>query len=248
MCLNEQAHQKMSKKIIRSKYYKYPTFEEREYIGEKLPNYARFKFENVKIIESTLQLKRPLEETHKKNNLHYWNITLSNRLGKLKETQVFLLTHFDRGFKENHLDCEDEELVDHILFDYYAEIFYYFFFSTRDTLAQLLNIYFDLNMADSKVGFGSVLKLIKSEQVKIPLEQFYRSTKTASDYRNSLTHRFPINQKDYRTELRITQNGNKEISVKGGTYVESEKILHNITEVSEELSKLLSNLKNILER
>ena len=237
----------MTKKIIRSKYYKYPTSKERKYLEEKLPNYVRFKFENVNVLESTLRLKKPLEETHKKNNLHYWNITLSNRLGKLKETQLFLLNHFDRGFKENHLGCKDEELVDHILFDYYAEIFYYFFFSTRDTLAQLLNIYFDLNLTDREVGFGSVLKLIENKQIKIALEQFYRESKTASDYRNSLTHRFPINQKDYRTELKIHQDGDKMISVKGGNYVESNEILLNINEVSRVLSILLSDLKNLIE-
>ena len=238
----------MSKKIIRSKYHKYPTSKERKYLKEKLPNYIRFKFENVNIIESTLQLKKPLEETHKRNNLHYWNITLSNRLGKLKETHLFLLTHFDRGFQEEHLDCNDEELVDHILFDYYAEIFYYFFFSTRDTLAQVLNLYFDLNMSDFAVRFESVIKSMKNKEIKVLLEQFYKSTKTSNDYRNSLTHRFPINQKDYRTELKINQDGNKQISVKGGNYIESDKILLNINDVSNKLSKLLCDLKNILEK
>ena len=233
--------------MIKSKYHKYPTSKEREYLKDKLPNYDRFNFENINIIQSTLLLKKPLEETHKKNNLYYWNITLSNRLGKLKETHMFLLTHFDRGFQENHLDCKDEELVDHILFDYYAEIFYYFFFSTRDTLAQVLNLYFDLKMSDFAVRFESVISSIEDKEIKVLLEHFHKTTKTANNYRNSLTHRFPINQKDHRTELKTNQDGNKQISIKGGNYVESDKLLININEVSNKLSELLSDLKIVLE-
>ncbi|MCF8716489.1 hypothetical protein JM658_16830 [Joostella atrarenae] len=238
----------MNKRKIHSKYYKYPTSDERSAIAIKIPTYVRFNFESINIVESVFQLKRPLEEINQKNNLHYWNITLSNRLGKLKETHLYLLTHFDRGFKENHLDCNDKELVDHILFDYYVEIFYYFFFSTRDTLAQLLNIYFNFKMPDGKVKFESVLRLIKNEDIKSSLDSFYKVTKVANNYRNSLTHRFPINEKDYRTEFKTTSNGDKEISVKGGDYIESDKILLNINEISNNLSKLLLEIKSVIEK
>ncbi len=238
----------MSKKIIRSKYYKYPTLEERNKLKEKLPNYVKFKFGQVSIIESKFELKKPLGETSRKNNLHSWNITLSNRLGKLKETHLFLLTHFGRDFKENHLDCNEEELVDHILFDYYAEIFYYFYFSTRDTIAQLLNVYFDLGIPEGEVKFKSVIIALDNIEIKESLELFYKLTEKGNNYRNSLTHKFPITQKDYRSEFKVTRDGNEQISIKGGEYLESDKILLNINEISSNLSKLLIDLKNIIEK
>ncbi|MCK0190846.1 hypothetical protein, partial [Arenibacter sp. F20364] len=101
----------MGKRTFKSKHYKYPTLEERNRLKEKLPDFIRFKFDKINPFESIFGLKNTLEETSTKNNLHYWNITLSNRLGKLKETYIFLLTHFDRGFKENHLNCNDKWIL-----------------------------------------------------------------------------------------------------------------------------------------
>ena len=223
-----KAKKNMSKKIIRSKYFKYPTSEESERLSDKLPTYKRFQFSPVNIVESTFQGQKPLKETHRIHNLHHWNKCLSNRLGKLKQTHLFLLTHYEREFKENHLECNEEQLVDRILFDYYSEIFYYFFFSVLDSIAQILNIYFKIDKEDNKVYFKKFFfEQIQNEEIRKLLNTFIDSTGTASDYRNSLTHRFPINEKDFRSEINEA-NGNTELSIKGGNVVETKSLISNI--------------------
>lgn len=171
-------------------------------------------------------------------------------MGRLTETYTFLQNHFDRGFKENHLSCNDEELVDHFLFDYYTEIFYYFYFSARDIIFQLLNVYLDLGFSEEKLNISKVVKASKSKNIEINelLELYYKNTGKGNEYRNSLTHRFPINQEDYRFVEEISLDGSKQYSKNEGDYLDSEKIFHNINEISRILSDFLKDLKSILEK
>ncbi|MCK0190447.1 Cthe_2314 family HEPN domain-containing protein [Arenibacter sp. F20364] len=159
------------------------------------------------------------------------------------------MAQFDRKGWRHNSEIANKELVDHILFDYYAEIFYYFYFSARDTIAQLLNVYLDLGILEHRVTFGSVVNsaINKNVEIKELLDLFYKSTEIGNNYRNSLTHKFPINQKDYRTILEVTPDGKKQISLKGGDSLESDKVLDNINEIFGNLSKFLIDLKYILE-
>ncbi len=231
--------------ILESKYYKYPTLEERRDYAQKNKKLLRFQFESISLFNSFFNKKTDIEEIYEKNQLYYWNIVLSNRLGKLSETKLFLTTHFDRGFKERPLECKNQELVDRMLFDYFAEIFYNFFFSSLDTLAHVLNHFYNLNIEENKVSFGWILfSKINQLEIKNKLKEFNSSIKEAREFRNSFNHRFPVNHKDYR----IKKEDNKTFSEGFGKIIPSKDIIKNINDSTNLFNGLLKELKSILER
>lgn len=233
----------MSKKIIKPRYYKYPSLLERKNINDKIPQYERFNFKKIKVFESILSHKLSIEETNRLDNLFHWDMCLSNKFGKLKETHLFIITHSERGFNENPLSCNQREIVDRILFDYYVEIFYYYFFSTIENIAQILNIYFNLKIDEGDIYFNqSLFNKISNNQIKEQLELFYKTISDAKKIRNSFTHKFPINEKDYRTKL---SKKNEKITLSGGSgeIISTGKILNDITDITNSLKNLTDKLK-----
>jgi len=238
----------MSKKILKSRYYKYPTLLEREKFSNQIPKYRKFNFKQIKVLESVLSNKLTLAETNRLDNLYHWNMCLSNKYGKLRETHLFIITHSERGFKENHLSCNQREIVDRILFDYFSEIFYYYFFSTIENIAQILNIFFNLKIKENEIYFNqSFFNKIKNNHIKESLELFYETISDAKKIRNSFSHKFPINEKDYRTKL-SKRNEKMTLSKGNGKIISTEKILSNIMEITNSLKNLTDELKPEINR
>lgn len=192
---------KKNKVILKANSFKYPTEEERLRIKHKMPTIKRLTLDYqstfVQIMNST-----PYEEAVKNENVYWWNNCLDNRIGKLSQTYIYLSTHYER-FQHNELNQ-----TDWFLFDYYLEIFYHYFFSTRDVLAQLLNIHFDLKMPEDKIFFNKTFALkLKpyEEQLSEAAELFIKETGEAYNFRNAFSHRFTPTLKDNRTSPILEQ-------------------------------------------
>ncbi len=233
----------MSKKILKSRYYKFPSLNERRELSNGIPKYAKFNFKPIKVISSSLKREHTLSEINHTNNLYNWYVVFSNKIFKLHETELFLRTHFQRGIKENILASNQRELVDNVLFKYFSEVFYYFFFSTIETLAQIINEYYVMQIPENEVKFSySFIKRTEIRNISEQLLDFNNSVDTARQYRNCFTHKFPKNEKDYRTSI-SSENGRTVLSAGKGDNISNQDFLNNITECSEKLKILLDKLK-----
>lgn len=233
----------MSKKILKSRYYKFPSLNERRELSDEISNYAKFNFKSIKVFSSSLKGEHTLSEINQKNNLYNWNVVFSNKIFKLYETEIYLRNHFKRGIKENLLASNERELVNNVLFNYFSEIFYYFFFSTIETLAQIINEYYEMKIPENEVKFSySFIKRTEIQNISEQLLDFNNSVDTARQYRNCFTHKFPKNEKDYRTSI-SNENGRTTLSAGRGDNITNQDFLNNITECSKKLKELLKNLK-----
>lgn len=233
----------MPKSIIYHKAsdFKYPTKEERKLANSNYPKLRNFGFEYVNEIISIFD-NNPMEEVHKKSSLYYWDLCLLNKLGKLSETYIFVYTNYNRGIPDSFDKMSQKEFLNRFLFDYYAEIFYYHYFSTRDIIGQVLNIFYNLKLEEDEVFVGSLISKISDNKVKKKIIKFNNSTKKTRDYRNSFTHRFPMNHPDYRP-LFIQENGHNKFIAGSGKHIKPIEFMININKSLQILDNFMTELK-----
>ena len=226
--------------IIKAVDFKYPSRKERQLANQDYPKLLKFGFTGGDM-DSILNGNGSFEIYNKQNNLAGWDACFQVKLFDLYQAYINTLTHYNRGVPDGeNLTLTQENVINKIQFDFYSETFYYFFFSVRDVLAQILNIYYDLGMVDTDVTIYKVKE--KVQDVKPLLELFVTATKEASGIRNSFTHRFPINQPDSRTNLK-TENKKMVLEFRGGNSTTPETIIKNINASLLHLSTLLEGLK-----
>ena len=121
---------------IKAEELKYPTKEEIRYANSHCPKFSNFDFEYKNSFFSIIDGKK-IEDAAVIENLHWWDNVLLNRFGSLRGAYFDALTHYRRGFPEQHHECNDIEIVNRILFDNNAEVFYYFFFVSCDVMLLL---------------------------------------------------------------------------------------------------------------
>lgn len=125
--------------ILKSDSFSYPTKDERKEIEKRIPKINRLDFKYTSAFIDFIE-NSDIENAIRKEDIYWWNNCLNNRIGKLNETYIYTATHFQR-LERSKLQEGNQKHTDWILFEYYVEIFYYYFFSTRDVLGQLLNIF-----------------------------------------------------------------------------------------------------------
>ena len=240
--METENHKKITLKL---EDFKYPTKEEIKFADSQCPKFSNLGFKYKSGIVLAMQ-GITVEEASRAENLHCWDNVLLNRFGSLRGAYFDILTHYNRGFKEDYRECSEIEMVNRLLFDNNAEIFYYFFFVTVDVIAQILNLYFRLNLSEDKVAFNEkLIHKISELSTKKAIQKFLYDTKRARDYRNGFTHRFPSNYPDNR--LRIEEKNDRiEMFLGSSSFVSSKKILKNINDSLNSLSILMKELKNCL--
>jgi len=225
---------------IKPEDYIYPTSDERNNIYDNFPKIDSFNFKATNIMESLWEDSLPIEEVHKLDNLYYWDKCLINRIAKIRETYIFAMANYNRGFSDEYSACKTEEVINHILFDYYSEIFFYFFSSTVDIITQIVNVYFAIGFDEDKVFFRQVINKLKDEAVKDAFNVFDKETSQTSMFRNGFTHRYTPNLPDLRSEL----SSDKQILGFGSSKVlQSKEIVASIENSLNGLSTLMTSLK-----
>lgn len=227
--------------IIKAEELKYPTKEEIRYANSKCPKFSNFDFEYKNSIFSIIDGKK-IEDAAIIENLHWWDNVLLNRFGSLRGAYFDALTHYRRGFQEEHHKCEGIENANRILFDTNAEVFYYFFFVSCDVIGQILRLWLKLDIDERKLYFNDgFLKKLPNGELKDAFSRFFKSTKDTKEYRHSFVHRFPPNYPDYR----VTYDS-RTLSAGSGCFIKPSLILKNIEESLLALAEMMNELKKII--
>lgn len=232
--------------ILKAKWFKYPNKVERKNILADYPKITSFRFRYESAFISILSNHSNPENAVRKENLTWWNNCLKNRLGRLQETYIYLKTAEKRGFKEDYTENKKHNIVNRFQFDYHSEMFYYYFFSTRDIIAQIIRVFYNLDIDENKIYFNDqFISKIKESTLKDVLNEFYQLTKSANDYRNSLTHRFPENIEDNRVNINTIENV-KRINFGSSKYLSCDAISQNMTYILGSLNELMLELKKTI--
>lgn len=232
----------MNKKIIlRSESFQYPSKEERKFANKLLPKIPRFQFKYYSAFLNFLE-NGNINNAIVEEDIYWWNNCLHNRLGKLQETYCYVVTHYNRITNLNEGDNPNFN-TDSLLFQYYIEIFYYYFFSTRDVLGHLLNHIFKLNVPEDKLYFNfDFVNKITDEEIKIEIINFIKKTDFSYKvYRNAFNHKFTPTQKDNRAKRSISIEEN-EIGFGDSHVIENKEFVNDINTLVSELYKLMRYL------
>lgn len=232
--------------ILKWEDFKYPTEEEVLAILKEIPTLSDFGFKiknptDIFFINKSTRNQDILRSDH----LRWWNFCLGNRFGRLRQTFEYVLVHFNRGISIDFNTDSPQIMLNSILFDYYAEIFYYLYFSSLDIIAQILNLYFMLGIDEKKVDF---VKILSSDiTIKSTLIEMNESIKDTRDCRNAFTHRFTPTLNDPR--IILIKDGNMEaLGMGSGKRFELDFILENIKESTQILADLMNCLKEYVEK
>lgn len=182
--------------------FQYPTEEEWKESEKQFPSLTNFGFEFKSEIGLIFGQKTPLTEIPREVNLYWWDISMTNKIGKLKLAYINLNTHFQRYTKEYEKSATEVN-IHRLQFDFYLETYFYFLFSLGDIIFQIINLYFNLKIDQKDVNTFKLKDQLKIQKETSDLSELIKKFAKSidpKDIRNSFTHRFPKNQKDYRTK------------------------------------------------
>ena len=234
-------------RILKSETFSYPTKEERREINKEIPKITRLKFDYKSAFINYLETN-DIHNSINQEDIYWWNLCLSNRFGKLEKTFLYVITHYKR-FNKFEIEENEAKFTESLLYDYYVEIFYYFFYSVRDVLGQLLNVLFYINLEENKIFLNkSFTRRIPNEKIRIIFENFL--TKTASSYstyRNAFNHRFTPTQRDNRAKTTISiKNNEEEIGFGFGKDISKKEFHQDTFKLMQELSQLMEKFDRII--
>lgn len=198
------------------------------------------------------------------NDLDIWLNRLNNKLGKLRFSYVLSQYYFLKGIPDENWEIELEaggtkffpdfknkgDHYIHFLFNYSTENFYYHYISALDCLAQLLNIYYGINIVEKKVSFNIkfIEKLVVFDtNLSDQLNYFLESTEVIRDSRNGFAHRFPSNEIDFRSKKSI-ENGREVITMGSSHYKNSKQSIKEMQNSIKLLAKLLRDVEISLKK
>ena len=228
---------------IESGEFKYPSTVERLEAKKKIPYFNCFGFKYKSVFESVFVANQSFDSASKSENLYNWDECLENRFGKLRETYIYTITNSNRGFLDDYSECSLCQIVNHLMFDYYAEIFYYYFFSTRDIIAQILRLYHDVNIEEDNLYFNTkFIAKINDKRIQEILSKFLEETGDASNFRNGFAHRFTPIMPDGRTKTTV-EDGKECLSISVGRSTSTVEIIKNIDNSLNSLENLMQSLK-----
>lgn len=227
---------------IKSEEFKYPSKKERAEAEIKFPTLKNFGFEYNNGIESILKNEKSFYETNKVVNLYWWDNCILNKIGKLNNAYVNTFANYNRDLIENGDEPIKGKYIHRLQFDFYAETVYYFLFSARDVVFQILNIYYDLEIKEYNVSAKSIKQKMTNSSISELLMNLEKDFETASKIRNSFTHKFPKNQKDYR--MNYSKVGDSErLSAGSGNELKPQEIMENIDESLRNFASFLNELR-----
>ncbi|RZK26759.1 MAG: hypothetical protein EOO43_01875 [Flavobacterium sp.] len=225
--------------------FTYPSKEELIKIYESTPSLSNFGFKQDDN-SSPFSQDLNLVQEYKSRNLPYWDGVLLNRNGSFSQSYYRAMVNYMRGVPDDVGIFEHKDYVNRMQFDYYAEAFYYYFSSIKDTIGQILNIYYVLRIPDSEFYFNwKLLKQIPDPAVVDLIKSFFKATQVANNYRNSFAHRTPINHPDTRISVEWETSTIIYPSTKD-SYEKSSMIKANMEQTIDTVAKFLNDLKPLL--
>lgn len=192
------------------------------------------------IFKYSVHRENSFEALHSGQQLITWNNHLRNRMYQTSWSWLYLTYFFDKGIPDErtfispgpggssikHLpDFEKNHHTIKAQFDYFADVFYFKFFSAWDTLGHILNFMYDLGI--KKVDFRKAvaeLKPIRPDLYKslnglLNSEVFRKMT----EFRHSSTH----NELIGHFGSAVTKASENEYSIGVGKYTSAAEIKAN---------------------
>jgi len=220
--------------------FKYPSKEEALGVKNEIPHLSDFGFNIRSTIHLGIEYSLTIEELFRIDNLLSWNICLQNRFGKLWQTFEYMLVHHSRGISQNYKDNSSKTLTNTLLFEYYVEIFYYFYFSSLEVLAQILNLYFHFQIKEGKVSFKKIAN--KKTPLHTLLVDFNEKAESSNEHRNAFTHRFTPTMNDRRSSFIEIGNGKEALGIGGSKQLDFNDILYDSKQAMQHLSTLMEEV------
>lgn len=208
----------------------------------KLPN---FGFQPINEMRLLIEEELTFEAVKKSGDLFWWDNHLSNKLGKLRLSYIVAMTNYKRCIFQDPDNFSSTIELNRILFEYYCEGFYYHYFSARETILQITNLYFDLPLNEHQVRMSSVLAKIGNIEVTNALKKFEEDAKLTSDIRNAFTHRFPMTKKDHRSKI-VGEGSERVFHGGGGNSMPPAEAVDNMRQSLDILQALLTSVASEL--
>ena len=229
--------------ILLREDFNYPSKSEIDKISNEIP---RIDILGFKYTSKTKAIFSGIlnEEVKRIDHLFWWDYCLGNRFGRLRQTFEYILVHYMRGITELNNPKSPRETANTLLVDYYSEAFYYFYFTSLDIIAQIINVYFRLNIDEDKVDFTKIK--IKETKVKHLLDQFYEYNKQSRELRNTFTHRFSPTMGDFRAQTVMGEDDQNILGFGSNKQIALDTIVCDIKNAMRMLSTLLDQLRNYL--
>jgi len=229
----------MNKTInISSDDFKYPSTCERKGAIKEYPELSHFGFEFQPFTFNILPA-----DLHKKDHLFWWDNCLQNKLGKLQSSYIYTKTHYERGIPESEENFTNANYINRTQFNFYIEVFYYYFISTRDILFQIINIYYNFDLPERGVSYNKLTKSKKNEKIITFITDFQKKIKNSADIRNSITHNYPLNHIDCRTEFDDSSKDYSYLTLKTKKALSPSKLIEDINHSLTHLSDFVNQLK-----
>ncbi|MFV0191226.1 hypothetical protein OBK29_15055 [Empedobacter falsenii] len=224
--------------------YKYPNFKEVEQFNFEVVNLPILELEYIHTIilmHNGIEFK----DAKNKEDLFWWYQNLCERLLKLNQTHLYLFTHRNR-YKTQNKKTELE------LFNYYSELFYYFFYSARDIIAQIINITEVINNNENQVQSNeNFIAKIKDENLKDNFRTFFENTRESYKViRNAFNHRFNPTIIDNRSCKTVHQINETKIifDFPKNKNIGNEEINSNILDLRQSLVTFLTYFNKYLDK
>jgi len=230
---------------IKADDYRFPTRDERKAIYAAEPELRPIGFDFTSPLVAILNENVLVKDAHQRDNLHWWDNCLQNRIYNLSQAYLNALVHFQRGIPDDLNDFEEHQYINRLQFDFYVETYYYFFAVTTDNIAQMLNIFYGLGFKETSIHFNEKFATVLPANVRAEVERFFKSTRDAKEFRNSFTHRYPPNQVDNRSGVEINGDVATFFSARGKV-IKSSDFKNNIVTSQRELANLLDSLRTLL--
>jgi hypothetical protein len=227
--------------ILTAKDFKYPNKKEFIMFHNRCPKLEIFGFKHDHPLALIVNGGLSMNDASRLSNLYWWENCLINRFQKVCHTYVFTLTHFTRGFSDNWRENTHNQAINHIMFEYYAEVFYHYFFSARDIIAQILCSYYSVELTENAISFNQLfLNSIKDQSVNSLLHKFDEEIVDSKEFRNRFTHRYTPNIPDHRS---VISENKRALSFGSGNFIQSESMISNMEKSLNSLSDLMTQLK-----
>ena len=125
----------MNKIYLESKSFTYPDEIERKQYSEKYKKFETIEVEYIHTLISMHNYKLTFEEAQNLEDINWWYNCFINRLNKLSQSHLYLITHYNRSRKNENL------FTDKYLFEYYNSLYLYHFHFFFDNIYLLLNLH-----------------------------------------------------------------------------------------------------------
>lgn len=198
--------------ILKMSSYVYPTKEEWGKFGNEASVLSNFGFPLVSALELLMKGEKTISEVNLIQNLHEWDCLLNKKTWNLRESFMNALVNFYRGIPLISEDYKDEnKMINLLQYELYSEMTFYYLISIRDLVLQIINLAWELQLAESTDKLIEGRKLVTVNNIKKRLEEYdYQNIRTivvemeadmeeAKAIRNSMAHSFSMLDSDHRS-------------------------------------------------